>query len=181
MISDPCGDCQGEGRVERERSLNVRIPAGVDDGTRIRLSNEGEAGPRGGPPGDLYIFIHVARHPQFQRDGSNLFARAPIGIATAALGGTIQVPGIDGKPIELKINPGLQSGSQLRQRGAGMPVLNGRGAGDLIVQIDVETPTKLTARQRELLEELRGFEDGSDDSGGQSEGFFSKLKDIWNS
>ncbi len=179
VISDPCDDCGGEGRVERERSLNVRIPAGVDDGTRIRLSNEGEAGPRGGPPGDLYIFIHVARHPLFQREGNNLFARAPISFVVAALGGAIQIPGIDGKPIELKISPGLQSGTQLRQRGSGMPVLNGRGAGDLVVQIDVETPTKLSARQRELLEELRTLEAG--EKAGQSEGFFDKLKDIWNS
>lgn len=180
IISDPCETCRGEGRVDRERTLNVRVPAGVDDGTRIRLSNEGEAGQRGGPPGDLYIFIHVKRHPLFQRDGTTLFARAPISFTTAALGGTIQVPGIDGQPIELKINPGLQSGAQLRQRGAGMPVLNGRGAGDLVVQIDVETPTKLNARQRELLEELHEIEFGSRPAS-DSEGFFSKLKDIWNS
>ena len=181
IISDPCDGCHGEGRIERERSLKVRVPAGVDDGTRIRLSNEGEAGPRGGPAGDLYIFIHVTRHPLFQRDGTNLFARAPVSFATAALGGTITVPGIDGAPVELKISAGLQSGTQLRQRGAGMPVLNGRGAGDLVVQIDVETPTRLSGRQRELLEELRALEEGEAASGGQSEGFFGKLKDIWNS
>ncbi len=183
VITDPCGDCRGEGRVDRERSLNVRIPPGVDDGTRIRLSDEGEAGARGGPPGDLYIFVHVVRHKLFQRDGTTLYARASVGLATAALGGAITVPGIDGTPIELKINPGLQSGAQLRQRGAGMPVLNGRGSGDLVVQIDVETPTKLSPRQRELLEELRSLEPGGGDgkdADAADEGFFSKLKDMWN-
>lgn len=177
-ISDPCPSCRGEGRIDRERSLNVKIPAGVDDGTRIRVSNEGEAGARGAPPGDLYIFVHVRRHPQFQREGTTLFARASISFATAALGGAIEVPGISGQPVELKIPAGLQSGTQLRQRGAGMPVLNGRGHGDFVVQIDVETPSKLSGRQRELLEELRMLE--AEDSSA-SEGFFGKLKDIWNS
>jgi molecular chaperone DnaJ len=179
MISDPCAACRGEGRVDQGRSLNVKIPHGVDDGTRIRVSNEGEAGARGAPPGDLYIFVHVRRHPQFQREGTTLFARAPISFATAALGGAIGVPGIDGQPIELKIPAGLQSGTQVRQRGAGMPVLNGRGQGDLVVQIDVETPSKLSARKRELLEELRALEAG--DASDSGEGFFGKLKDIWNS
>ena len=179
VISDPCPSCRGEGRIDRERSLNVKVPPGVDDGTRIRVSNEGEAGARGSPPGDLYIFVHVRRHPQFQREGTTLFARAPISFATAALGGAIQVPGIDASPIEIKIPAGLQSGTQLRQRGAGMPVLNGRGHGDLVIQIDVETPTKLSGRQRELLEELRSMETGDTSSAG--EGFFGKLKDIWNS
>ena len=178
-ISDPCTTCRGEGRIDRERSINVKIPSGVDDGTRIRVSNEGEAGARGAPPGDLYIFVHVTRHPQFQREGTTLFARVPISFATAALGGVINVPGIDGSPIELRIPSGLQSGTQLRQRGAGMPVLNGRGRGDLVVQIDIETPSKLTGRQRELLEELRQME--SDETGSSDEGFFGRLKDIWNS
>lgn len=177
-LTDPCASCRGEGRIDRERTLNVRVPAGVDDGTRIRVSNEGEAGARGAPPGDLYIFVHVTRHAQFQREGTTLFARAPISFATAALGGAIQVPGIDGKTIDLRIPAGIQSGTQLRQRGSGMPVLNGRGQGDLVVQIDVETPSKLNARQRELLEELRALEAGQADS---EEGFFGKLKDIWNS
>lgn len=179
IISDPCPSCRGEGRIDQERSLNVKVPPGVDDGTRIRVSNEGEAGARGAPPGDLYIFVHVRRHPQFQREGTTLFARAPISFATAALGGAIEVPGINGQPIELKIPSGLQSGTQLRQRGAGMPVLNGRGQGDLVVQIDVETPSKLNARQRELLEELRDLEAG--DAADSGDGFFGKLKDIWNS
>ena len=178
-LSDPCNACRGEGRIDRERTLNVRVPPGVDDGTRIRISNEGEAGARSGPPGDHDIFVHVARHALFQRDGTTLFARAPISFTTAALGGEITVPGIDGKPIELKIPSALQSGTQLRQRGAGMPVLNGRGAGDLVLQIDVATPAKLTSRQRELLEEFRTTEAAAEASSG--EGFFGKLKDIWNS
>jgi molecular chaperone DnaJ len=152
----------------------VRIPPGVDEGTRIRMSGEGEAGARGGPAGDLYIFIHVSRHDLFQREGTTLFARAPISITTAALGGSITVPGLDGAHHELRIPAGIQSGKQLRQRGAGMPVLNGRGYGDLVIQIDVETPTKLSPRQRELLEELRATETGEECP--QSSGFFARLK-----
>jgi|KBSSwiStaDraftv2_1062776.scaffolds.fasta_scaffold96387_2 molecular chaperone DnaJ len=179
IISNPCNVCHGQGRVDRERSLNVRVPPGVDDGTRIRVTNEGEAGALGGPPGDLYIFVHVKRHSLFQREGTTLFARATISFTTAALGGAIQVPGIDGSPLDLKIQAGLQSGTQLRHRGAGMPVLNGRGFGDLVVQIDIETPSKLSARQRELLEELQSIEGSTGANGG--EGFFAKLKDIWSS
>jgi len=178
-ISDPCDDCQGQGRIERERTLNVRVPAGVDDGTRIRVQNEGEAGPRGGPAGDLYIFIHLKRHTLFQREGTTLFARSTISFPTAALGGSIQVPGIDGEPVEFRIPSGFQSGTQLRHRGSGMPVLNGRGRGDLVVQVDIETPSKLTARQRELLEEYRAIEEG--ENANSSDGFFGKLKEIWSS
>ena len=176
-IADPCPSCRGEGRVDRDKRLSVKIPPGVDEGTRIRMSGEGEAGARGAPPGDLYIFIHVARHPVFQRDGTTLFARCPVSITTAALGGTITVPGLDKTPYEIRIPAGIQSGKQLRQRGAGMPVLNGRGHGDMVVQIDVETPTKLSARQRELLEEFRTLETGEECP--QSSGFFSKLKSMW--
>lgn len=177
VISDPCERCRGEGRVETQKSLEVRIPAGVDEGTRIRLSGEGEAGVRGGPAGDLYIFVHLKRHPIFQREGTTLFARCPISITTAALGGTIDFPGLDRQTHEIRIPEGIQSGKQLRQRGAGMPVLNGRGHGDLVVQIDVETPTRLTARQRELLEEFRRTETGEESP--QSQSFFSKLKGLW--
>jgi molecular chaperone DnaJ len=130
VIADPCQNCRGEGRIEKQRSLEVRIPAGVDEGTRIRLSGEGEAGARGGPPGDLYIFVHLARHPIFQREGTTLFARGPVSFTTAALGGTIEVPGLDRRKHEIRIPAGIQPGKQLRQRGAGMPVLNGRGRGD---------------------------------------------------
>lgn len=175
VIADPCPACRGEGRVDRSKTLSVKIPAGVDEGTRIRLTGEGEAGARGAPPGDLYIFLHVARHARFEREGTMLLTRVPIGFGTAALGGVITVEGIDGKNHEIRVPAGIQSGRQLRQRGAGMPVLNGRGAGDMIVQIDVETPTKLDPRSRELLEELRAIELGGvvED---QPEGFFSRLK-----
>jgi len=174
VISDPCDHCRGEGRVEKQKSLQVNIPAGVDEGTRIRLSGEGEAGARGGPPGDLYIFIHLARHSIFQRDGTTLFARCPVSFTTAALGGTIEVPGLDRKRHEIKIPAGIQSGKQIRQRGAGMPVLNGRAHGDMVIQVEVETPTKLTSKQRELLEEFRRTETG--DECPASSGFFNKLK-----
>ena len=174
VISEPCGDCRGEGRYERSKTLKVNIPRGVDDGTRIRMQGEGEAGARGGPSGDLYIFLHVKRHALFQREGTTLFARAPISFSTAALGGSITVPGLDGQAHELRIPPGIQPGKQLRQRGAGMPVLNGRGQGDMVVQIEVETPTKLTQRQRELLEEFRATETGEECP--ESSGFFTRLK-----
>jgi molecular chaperone DnaJ len=174
VIADPCERCRGEGRVEAQKSLEVRVPPGVDEGTRIRLSGEGEAGVRGGPTGDLYIFVHLARHAIFQRDGTTLFARCPISITTAALGGTIEVPGLDRQSHEIKIPAGIQSGKQLRQRGAGMPVLNGRGHGDMVIQVEVETPTKLSARQRELLEEFRRTETGEECPASSS--FFQKLK-----
>ena len=152
-------------------------PPASTRGTRIRLTGEGEAGARGGPPGDLYIFIHLSDHELFQRDGTTLFAHAPISFTTAALGGSIDVPGLDRTRHEIRIPAGIQSGKQIRQRGAGMPVLNGRGHGDLVIQIDVETPTKLSARQKELLEEFRMTETG--DESPQSSGFFARLKGMW--
>lgn len=176
-IKAPCRTCRGEGRVDRPKSLKVDIPPGVDEGTRIRLTGEGEAGARGAPAGDLYIFLHVRRHAIFEREGTNLFARVPVSFTTASLGGAIEVPGLDGQRTKITIPAGIQSGRQLRQRGVGMPVLNGRGRGDIVVQIDVETPTKLTARQKELLEEFRATETGEECP--QSEGFFSKIKDLW--
>ena len=174
MIADPCPDCRGEGRVERSKTLEVNVPPGVDEGTRIRLSGEGEAGPRGAPPGDLYVFLHVKRHAIFERDGTTLFARAPVSFTTASLGGTLHIPGLDGQTHEVRIPAGIQSGKQLKQRGAGMPVLQGRGAGDLVIQVEVETPTKLSVRQRELLELFRETETG--DECPASQGFFAKLK-----
>ncbi|HMI20749.1 MAG TPA: molecular chaperone DnaJ [Sphingomonas sp.] len=174
VISEPCRDCRGEGRVEKSKTLEVKIPPGVDEGTRIRMSGEGEAGARGGPSGDLYIFLHITRHGLFQREGTTLFARAPISFSTASLGGSITVPGLDGQAHELRIPAGIQSGKQLRQRGAGMPVLNGRGHGDMVVQIEVETPTKLTQRQKELLEEFRATETGEECP--ETSGFFARLK-----
>jgi molecular chaperone DnaJ len=174
VIADPCGDCRGEGRVEKTKTLEVNVPPGVDEGTRVRLAGEGEAGPRGAPPGDLYIFLHVKRHAIFEREGTTLAARAPVSFTTAALGGTLQIPGLDGRTHEIRIPPGIQSGKQLRQRGAGMPVLQGRGFGDLVIQVEVETPTKLSTRQRELLELFRETETG--DECPASKGFFAKLK-----
>ena len=176
-IADPCPSCRGEGRVEKRKSLSVNIPAGVDEGTRIRLTGEGEAGVRGGPAGDLYIFVHLARHPIFQREGTTLFARCPVSFTTAALGGTIEVPGLDRQKHEIRIPAGIQTGKQLRQRGAGMPSMNGRGHGDMVIQIDVETPTRLSARQREILEQFRDTETGEECPA--SKGFFQKLKAAW--
>lgn len=177
VIENPCRACRGEGRVDKAKTLKVDIPAGVDEGTRIRMSGQGEAGPCGAPAGDLYIFLHVRRHAVFQREGTTLFVHAPVSFTTAALGGSITVPGLDKSAHEIRIPAGIQSGKQLRQRGAGMPVLNGRGTGDMVIQIDVETPSKLTAKQRELLEAFRETETGEECP--QSSGFFSKLKDMW--
>ena len=177
IIAEPCEACHGAGRVERRKTLKVDVPRGVDDGTRIRVSGEGEAGPFGGPPGDLYIFVAVRPHGVWKREGTTLFAQVPISFTTAAIGGTIEVPCLDGKPASIKVPPGTQSGSQARVRGRGMPVLNGYGNGDIVVQLDVETPVKLGKRQRELFEELKALE--CDDSCPKSTGFFTKLKDAW--
>lgn len=177
VIESPCRSCGGEGRVDRPQTLEVNIPPGVDNGTRIRLTGKGEAGPFGSPPGDLYIFIHISRHSVFERDGTTLMTRVPITFTTAALGGEIEIPGLDGTRHQITIPAGIQSGKQLRQRGGGMPVLQGRGKGDLIVEIQVETPTRLTARQKELLRELQATETGEECP--QSRGFFDRLKNVW--
>ena len=181
VIASPCDTCHGAGRVEREKTLSVKVPPGVDDGTRIRVAGEGEAGMRGGPAGDLYIFVHLKAHRLFKRDGTTLFAQAPVSITTAALGGEIEVPCLDREAAVIKVPHGTQSGKQFRVRGRGMPALNGHGFGDLVVQIDVETPVKLTKRQRELLEEFQALEaeEGGRNNPGQT-GFFAKLKDVWN-
>ena len=178
VIEKPCRKCGGEGRVDQAQKLDVTIPPGVDTGTRIRLGGKGEAGPFGSPPGDLYIFVHVRRHPVFERDGTTLLTRVPISFTVAALGGEIELPGIDGERHTVPIPAGIQSGKQLRRRGAGMPVLQGRGRGDLVMEIMVETPTKLTARQKELLRELQETETGEECP--ESKGFFDRLKNAWN-
>lgn len=178
VIEKPCRSCGGEGRVDRPQTIEVEIPPGVDSGTRIRLSGKGEAGPFGAPPGDLYIFLHVKRHKVFEREGTTLLTRVPITFTTAALGGAIEIPGIDGEMISVEIPAGIQSGKQLRKRGAGMPVLQGRGRGDMVVEIMVETPTRLTARQKEILRELQETETGEECP--QSKGFFDRIKDAWN-
>lgn len=177
VIESPCRECRGEGRVDRVQKLTVEVPPGVDTGTRIRLAGKGEAGPQGAPPGDLYIFIHVRPHPVFEREGTTLFTRVPISFTTAALGGCVEIPGLDGEKNVIDIPAGIQSGKQLRKRGAGMPVLQGRGRGDLVVEVKVETPTKLTARQKELLRELQETETG--DECPESRGFFDKLKEAF--
>ena len=177
VIEDPCNDCLGEGRVDRPQALKVDIPPGVDTGTRIRLSGKGEAGQRGASPGDLYIFIHVNPHDLFVREGTTLATRVPISFTTASLGGCVEIPDLDGSTNTIDIPAGMQSGKQLRVRGAGMPVLQGRGRGDLVVEIMVETPTRLTRRQKEILEEFRGTETG--DECPESRSFLSKLKDAF--
>jgi molecular chaperone DnaJ len=176
IVKNPCKTCQGAGRVEKERALSVNIPAGVETGTRIRLAGEGEAGLRGGPSGDLYIFIEVAEHPIFQRDGTNLFCRVPLTLTTAALGGEVEVPTIDGGRSRVKVPPGAQSGKQMRLRAKGMPALRGGPAGDMFIELAVETPVNLNARQKELLRE---FERLGGDNNPESTSFFKKVKAFW--
>jgi molecular chaperone DnaJ len=177
VITDPCASCHGEGRVHSQRKLSVKIPAGVDEGTRIRVAGEGESGVRGAASGDLYIFVHMKRHAIYAREGTTLIAECPVSFTTAALGGSIRLPGIDGKPVEMKIPAGLQSGVQLRHRGAGMSVLNGRGRGDLVARILVETPTRMTAKQKKLLEEFRGSETGDECPAAKS--FFARARELF--
>ena len=175
-IKNPCKSCGGAGRTEIERSLSVNIPAGVETGTRIRLSGEGEAGMRGGPTGDLYIFIETREHAIFKRDGVNLFITIPVSMITAALGGEVEVPTIDGGKSRVKVPAGTQAGKQLRLRGKGMPALRGGGAGDMLIELAVETPVNLTAKQKELLEE---FEKLAADNNPEGSSFFAKVKGFW--
>jgi molecular chaperone DnaJ len=177
VIADPCGACGGEGRALRQRKISVNIPYGVDDGTRIRVANEGEAGIRGAAAGDLYLFVHMKRHAYFSREGTTLITECPVSFTTAALGGTIEVPGVDGARIEIRIPAGTQSGETLRQRGAGMSVLNGRGRGDLVTRILVETPTKMSKEQRAILEQFRSSETGDECPASRS--FFGRIKEYF--
>ncbi len=176
VISDPCSACGGQGRVTKERTLSVNIPSGVEDGTRIRLANEGEAGLRGGPSGDLYIFLSVRPHEFFQRDGADLFCKVPVSMTAAAMGGEIEVPTIDGKKARVNVPEGTQTGKQFRLKGKGMPVLRSSQMGDMYIQVAVETPVNLTRRQRELLKE---FEKEARNNSPESEGFFAKAKAFW--
>jgi len=176
IIKNPCKSCQGQGRTQKERALSVNIPAGVETGTRIRLAGEGEAGMRGGPPGDLYIFIDVAKHDLFEREEMNLFCRVPVSVTKAALGGDIEVPTIDGGRSRVKIPAGSQSGRQMRLRSKGMPALRGGGNGDMFIELAVETPVNLTSKQKELLRE---FEALSEDNNPESKTFFSSVKTFW--
>lgn len=176
IVKNPCRSCAGHGRVEKDRSLSVNIPAGVETGTRIRLAGEGEAGARGGPSGDLYIFIEMKDHPIFQRDSVHLFCRVPISFATAALGGEVEVPTIDGGKSRVKVPSGAQTGKQMRLRAKGMPALRGGGSGDMVIELAVETPVNLTARQKEILRE---FDTLATDNNPEGSSFFSKVKGFW--
>jgi len=177
VIEDPCPACSGSGRVTRERMLSVNIPPGVEDGTRIRLAGEGEAGVRGGPTGDLYIFLSLAPHQFFQRDGADLHCRVPVSMVTAALGGAFDVPTIDGGKTKVKVPEGTQSGRRFRLHGKGMPVLRSKQTGDMYVQVVVETPQNLTKRQKDLLLEFEKM--SSHETQPEAAGFFSRVKEFF--
>jgi molecular chaperone DnaJ len=178
VIERPCKICGGQGRVRKEKTLAVNIPPGVEDGTRIRLAGEGESGMRGAAPGDLYIFLSLAPHRIFQRDGANIHCRVPIAMATAALGGSLEVPVIDGGRAKITVPPGTQTGHQFRLRGKGMSVLRSQARGDMYVQAVVETPMNLTKRQQELLREF-DKEGEAGKTSPESEGFFSRVKEFF--
>ncbi|MGH1419388.1 MAG: molecular chaperone DnaJ [Hyphomicrobiaceae bacterium] len=177
VIDDPCEKCSGAGRVTKERTLSVNIPAGVEDGTRIRLAGEGEAGLRGGPAGDLYIFLSIQPHTFFQRDGADIFCRVPIAMTTAALGGEIEVPTVEGSMTRVKVPEGTEAGKQFRLKGKGMPVLRSKVNGDMYIQVEVETPKNLSRRQRELLEEFET--ESANDTSPESHGFFDRVKEFF--
>ena len=177
FIEEPCEACNGAGRTTENRTLSVNIPAGIEDGTRIRLSGEGEAGVRGGPPGDLYIFLSQKPHEIFQRDGADIFCRVPISMTTAILGGQFEVPTVDGGKTRVKVPEGTQTGKQFRLRGKGMPVLRSPQYGDMYIQVDIETPRQLSKRQKELIQEFEQLT--SEDNHPNSTGFFAKVKDFF--
>ena len=177
VVSEPCTACSGNGRVSKDKTLSVNIPPGVEDGTRIRLAGEGDAGLRGGPPGDLYIFLNVTPHAFFQRDGSDIFCRVPISMVTAALGGQVEVPTVEGTMTNVKVPAGSESATQLRLKGKGMPVLRSKMLGDMYIQIEVETPKNLTRRQRELLQEFE--KESRKETNPESAGFFSRVKEFF--
>src|SRR5262252_1177723 len=176
VIDKPCRGCAGQGRVRRDKTLKVAIPAGVEDGTRMRLTGEGEAGTRGGPAGDLYVFLSVRRHQLFEREGADVHCRVPISMVQASLGAGIEVPTLDGKMARITIPPGAQGGHQFRLRGKGMPVVRSTQRGDMYIEINVETPTNLTAKQKELLKE---FEKAGSKTSPEAEGFFTKVKEMF--
>ena len=176
-IDSPCPSCSGQGRVQKDRSLSVNIPPGVEDGTRIRLGGEGEAGVQGGPPGDLYIFLSLASHQFFQRDGADLHCRVPVSMVTAAMGGEFDVPTIDKAKTKVKVPGGTQSGRRFRIAGKGMPVLRSKQTGDMYVQVVVETPQNLTKKQKELLAEFEKLSSGETQP--EAAGFFKMVKDFF--
>ena len=177
LVVDPCTHCAGTGRTSQNKTLSVNIPAGIDDGTRIRLAGEGEAGVMGGPPGDLYIFLSIRPHAFFKREGADLYCRMPISMTQAALGGTFEVPTIDGGRTKVKVPEGTQTGRQFRLRGKGMPVMRTQQHGDMYIQVVVETPRNLSRRQRELLEAFE--EESSDENHPESHGFFSRVREFF--
>jgi molecular chaperone DnaJ len=179
VIRSPCRVCQGAGTIQRERALQVSIPAGVEDGTRIRLPGEGEAGGQGAPNGDLYVHVAITPHALFHREGAHVFCEVPLRMSQAALGDTIDVPVIDGTMEKLKIPPGTQTGAQFRLRGKGFSVLRTVARGDMVVQAKVETPHNLTRRQRELLEEFESEARGQGRHSPEHEGFFAKVKEFF--
>ncbi len=179
VIDNPCGPCGGAGRVNKEKTLSVNIPAGIEDGTRIRVAGEGEAGLRGGPPGDLYIFVTIRPHRFFRREGADIHCRVPIPMTTAALGGSIEVPAIDGSRARVNIPAGTQTGQQFRLRNKGMSVLRSSAHGDMYVQAQIETPVNLTKEQRDLLKKFEDSGGGSTKHSPESEGFFTKVKEFW--
>ena len=177
VIPDPCKKCGGAGHTATEKTLTIAIPAGIEDGNRIRRSGEGEAGSRGGPSGELYIFISIRPHAFFQRDGADVYCRVPISMTTAALGGQIEVPTLEGVSAKVKVPEGTQGGRQIPLKGKGMPIMRTRGHGDMYIQVTVETPRNLTKRQRELLEEFEKASSG--ETHPESAGFFAKVKDFF--
>lgn len=177
VISDPCTDCRGSGRTSQEKTLSVNIPAGIEDGVRIRVGNEGEAGARGGPSGDLYIFLSISPHDFFQRNGADIYCNVPISFTTAALGGQFEVPTVDGGKTRVRIPEGTQSRKQFRLKGKGMSVMRSHQFGDMYVQVQVETPRNLSKRQRELLEEFD--RESSEENHPESSGFFTRVKEFF--
>ena len=178
IIKNPCSSCGGQGTQKKDKALSVNVPPGVETGTRIRLAGEGETAPRGGVSGDLYIFIEVSKHKIFERDGLNLFCRVPVSMAKASLGGEVEVPTIDGGRSRVRIPAGSQSGRQMRLKGKGMPAIKTIQKGDMFIEMAVETPVNLTAKQKELLRE---FEDLSEDNNPETNSFFSSVKTFWES
>jgi len=181
VVRNPCKICAGQGTVQREKSLAVNIPAGIENGTRMRLAGEGEAGGRGAPPGDLYVHVGIRPHALFQREGAHIFCRVPLRMTQAALGADVEVPVIDGSRTKVKIPPGTQTGDQFRLRGKGFSVLHSAQRGDMVLQVAVETPQHLSRRQRELLEEFESEESHHKKGSPESEGFFAKVKDFFDS
>ena len=178
IIKNPCSSCGGQGTQKKDKALSVNVPPGVETGTRIRLAGEGETAPRGGVSGDLYIFIEVSKHKIFERDGLNLFCRVPVSMAKASLGGEVEVPTIDGGRSRVRIPAGSQSGRQMRLKGKGMPAIKTIQKGDMFIEMAVETPVNLTAKQKELLQE---FEELSEDNNPETNSFFTSVKTFWES